>query len=108
MDGLYKAARSAGAVGGKLMGAGGGGFMVLFVPPDKQRAVRDTFAQLLHVPFQLEFSGSQIVFCDQELDYSIAERDRDQRPLQAFRELDLTAGRTAAGDGMKDGRKRSG
>lgn len=89
VDGLYQAARSAGAVGGKLMGAGGGGFMVLFVPPERQAAVREKFSRLLHVPFKLEFSGSQIVFCDQELDYSTAERDRDQRPLQAFRELDL-------------------
>jgi D-glycero-alpha-D-manno-heptose-7-phosphate kinase len=90
VDGFYQAARSAGAVGGKLMGAGGGGFMVLFVPPARQRAVRDAFAKLLHVPFNLEFSGSQIVFCDHELDYSHAERDRDSRTVDAFRELDLS------------------
>ena len=101
VDGLYQAARSAGAIGGKLMGAGGGGFMVLFVPPAKQAAVREAFAKLLHVPFSLEFSGSHIVFCDHELDYSHVERDRDTRPLQAFRELDLSGPA-----GSKDGRKR--
>lgn len=90
IDSFYETARSAGAIGGKLMGAGGGGFMVLFVPPAKQRAVREAFTRLLHVPFSLEFSGSQIVFYDHELDYSHAERDRDQRPVQAFRELDLS------------------
>lgn len=94
VDGLYEAARSAGAIGGKLMGAGGGGFMVLFVPPDRRRAVRETLTKLLHVPFKLEFSGSQIVFCDQELDYSTAELDRAQRSVEAFRELDLSAGTT--------------
>jgi D-glycero-alpha-D-manno-heptose-7-phosphate kinase len=97
VDGYYQAARTAGAIGGKLMGAGGGGFMVLFVPPSRQAAVRETFSRLLHVPFNLEFSGSQIVFCDHELDYSHVERDRDQRPLQAFRELDLNAGAVAKG-----------
>jgi D-glycero-alpha-D-manno-heptose-7-phosphate kinase len=100
VDAMYQAARSAGAIGGKLMGAGGGGFMVLFVPPSKQNAVRETLAKLLHVPFSLEFQGSHIVFCDHELDYSHVERDRDQRPVQAFRELDLSA----AADGGKGGR----
>jgi D-glycero-alpha-D-manno-heptose-7-phosphate kinase len=104
VDALYQAARSIGAVGGKLMGAGGGGFMVLFVPPDRQKAVRDRFAALLHVPFKLEFSGSQIVLCDQELDYSSAERERDLRPVQAFRELDL--GSVPLSDaGRHDGRQ---
>jgi hypothetical protein len=66
--------------------------------------VRDKFAELLHVPFRLEFSGSQIVFCDQELDYSSAERERDLRPVQAFRELDL--GSVPLSDaGRHDGRQ---
>ena len=58
---LYEAARHAGALGGKLLGAGGGGFMLLYVPPEKQQAVRDALAGLLETPFLFEFSGSQLV-----------------------------------------------
>lgn len=61
IDRIYGEARKAGAIGGKLLGAGGGGFMLLFVPPEKQRAVRERLAKLVHVPFDFEMSGSRIV-----------------------------------------------
>jgi len=61
IDRIYAAAREAGAIGGKLLGAGGGGFMLLFVPPDRQAAVRERLSKLVHVPFQFEMSGSRIV-----------------------------------------------
>lgn len=61
IDGLYARAREAGAIGGKLMGAGGGGFMVLFAPPDMQDAIRAALANFVHVPFAFESMGSQIV-----------------------------------------------
>jgi D-glycero-alpha-D-manno-heptose-7-phosphate kinase len=64
IDGIYEAARRAGALGGKLLGAGGGGFMVLWVPPERQAAVRAALKELLHVPFRFEPSGSQIIFYD--------------------------------------------
>src|SRR5205823_4888715 len=51
VDGLYTTSRAAGALGGKLTGAGGGGFLLLFVPPDRQAAVREALSQLIHVPF---------------------------------------------------------
>lgn len=62
IDGMYEAARSAGALGGKLLGAGGGGFMLLFVEPEKQPAVLERLKGLLHVPFRFESGGSQIIF----------------------------------------------
>jgi len=62
IDAMYETARKAGATGGKITGAGGGGFLLLFVEPDRQAAVRRALAHLLHVPFDLDHSGSQIIF----------------------------------------------
>lgn len=87
VDGLYEAARAAGALGGKLLGAGGGGFILLFVPPEKQKAVRNHLNKLIHVPFEFEFSGSQIIFFDPQEDYSEQERVRAAQQIQAFRDL---------------------
>ncbi len=88
VDGIYAQALSAGAVGGKLTGAGGGGFMLLFVPPEKRNKVKETLAGLIHVPFKFEFSGSQIIFYDPEADYSAEEGIRAEQGVHAFRELD--------------------
>ena len=51
-----------GALGGKLLGAGGGGFMLLYVPKVKQTAVRQALAAYREVDFAFEAAGSQIVF----------------------------------------------
>lgn len=69
IDDLYGRALSAGAIGGKLMGAGGGGFLLLFVPPARQARVRKEFNKLIHVPFKFEHQGSQIIYFDQQEDY---------------------------------------
>ncbi|MGE3840414.1 MAG: kinase [Vicinamibacterales bacterium] len=69
IDDMYDAARRAGAVGGKLTGAGGGGFLLLFVPPERQARVREALPSLLHVPFKFEFSGSQIIFFTPDVTY---------------------------------------
>ena len=61
VDDMYEVALKAGAIGGKLCGAGGGGFMLLFVPPRKQRQVRKALDNFLHVPFSFETLGSQII-----------------------------------------------
>ena len=61
VDKIYEAARDAGAVGGKLLGAGGGGFMLLFVEPDKQAAVADRLSNLVRVDFGIDDVGSKIV-----------------------------------------------
>jgi len=62
IDALYDTARKAGAIGGKLLGAGGGGFMLLFVRPEKWAAVREALRDLIYVPFKFEDSGSQIIY----------------------------------------------
>lgn len=61
IDRIYAQAREAGAIGGKLLGAGGGGFMLLFVPPERQQAVRARLSRFVHVPFRFDASGSRIV-----------------------------------------------
>lgn len=70
IDEIYEKSLSAGAVGGKLIGAGGGGFLVLFVPPRNQRKVRKSLKKLIYVPFKFEYLGSQIIFYDTQEDYS--------------------------------------
>lgn len=62
IDGIYEDARSAGALGGKLLGAGGGGFMLFFVEPKKQARVRTRLRKLLEVPFAFEHFGSQLIY----------------------------------------------
>ncbi len=62
IDQIYEEARRAGAVGGKLLGAGGGGFVLLLVEPGKQQKVKDVLQKLLLVPFQFENTGTQVVF----------------------------------------------
>jgi len=62
IDSLYDRARNAGAIGGKLLGAGGGGFLLLFVAPSVQATVRAELSELIHVPFNFESSGSQIIY----------------------------------------------
>jgi len=62
IDDMYESARKAGAIGGKITGAGGGGFLLLYVEPDRQTAVRKALGSLLHVPFDLDHAGSQIIF----------------------------------------------
>jgi len=64
VDRIYAAARAAGALGGKLLGAGGGGFMLLFAEPEDQARIRSALGSLLEIPFEFEFSGSQIIFFD--------------------------------------------
>jgi len=76
VDGLYAAALDAGAIGGKLTGAGGGGFLLLFVPPERRVAVREALGNLIHVPFRFEFSGSQIIHFDPEEDYTTQDAER--------------------------------
>jgi D-glycero-alpha-D-manno-heptose-7-phosphate kinase len=87
IDEIYDQALSAGAIGGKLAGAGGGGFLLLFVPPDRQPEVRENLNKLIYVPFKFEFSGSQIIFCDRQEDYSAEEQARANQSIQPFQEL---------------------
>jgi len=62
VDELYDRARAAGAVGGMITGAGGGGFLLLFAAPSSQNSVREALAKNIYVPFKFEYGGSQIIF----------------------------------------------
>ena len=61
IDAIYDAALEAGATGGKLLGAGGGGFMLFYVEPEKQTKVRERLNTLIHVDFDIDNAGSKIV-----------------------------------------------
>ncbi|MBI4180945.1 MAG: kinase [Chloroflexi bacterium] len=69
IDAIYDRAICAGATGGKLLGAGGGGFILLFVSPELQARVKENLNGLLHVPFRFENLGSQIIFYEPDLFY---------------------------------------
>jgi D-glycero-alpha-D-manno-heptose-7-phosphate kinase len=69
IDFTYEKAIAAGALGGKLLGAGSGGFMLFFVEPELQPKVRESLSTLLHVPFRFENQGSQIIFFEPDTPY---------------------------------------
>jgi D-glycero-alpha-D-manno-heptose-7-phosphate kinase len=64
VDEIYRIARENGAIGGKLLGAGAKGFMLFFVPPEKQAAVRRALERFVWVPFQFETEGSATIYGD--------------------------------------------
>lgn len=61
IDSLYTKGIKAGALGGKLLGAGGGGFLVFYVQPEKQRFVREAMKELMYIPFRFENGGTRII-----------------------------------------------
>lgn len=61
VDNIYEIALRNGAIGGKLLGAGGGGFLLFYCPPEQQHKLRAALANLLCIPFKFDFNGSQIV-----------------------------------------------
>ncbi|MCP4653307.1 MAG: kinase [Candidatus Omnitrophica bacterium] len=66
VDQAYSTALSAGALGGKLLGAGGGGFMLIFSKPELREKIKEKLKPLLYVPFRFENLGSQIIFYNQD------------------------------------------
>ena len=66
LDSIYGTALKSGALGGKVLGAGDGGFILIFAEPDRRREVRDALYDLLYVPFEFESQGSQIVYYAQD------------------------------------------
>lgn len=61
IDELYEKGMAAGALGGKLLGAGGGGFLVFYVQPEKQDAVRWAMRDLMYIPFEFEDGGTRVI-----------------------------------------------
>jgi D-glycero-alpha-D-manno-heptose-7-phosphate kinase len=66
LDAIYDAGLDAGALGGKLLGAGGGGFMLFYVPPERREALRSRLRKLLCIPFGFSDRGSQVVVYEPE------------------------------------------
>ena len=62
IDLIYKKAKSHGALGGKLLGAGGGGFLLFYVPKSKQHEFKKKMNFLLNIPFKFSNNGSEIIF----------------------------------------------
>ena len=61
IDSLYEKGIQAGALGGKLLGAGGGGFLVFYVEPEKQQQVKQAMENLMYIPFKFEDGGTQVI-----------------------------------------------
>ena len=74
IDSIYEEGIKAGALGGKLLGAGGGGFFVFYVQPDKQEAVRNALKDLMYIPFSFEDGGTRVIHYAPET-YEPAEQE---------------------------------
>lgn len=61
IDELYEKGIKAGAIGGKLLGAGGGGFLLFYVQPERQSAVKESMKDLLYIPFKFENGGTRVI-----------------------------------------------
>jgi len=62
IDEIYETGIRAGAVGGKVCGAGGGGFIVFFVPPENKEKVKEKLKNFLYVPFRFENIGTHVIY----------------------------------------------
>jgi D-glycero-alpha-D-manno-heptose-7-phosphate kinase len=67
IDGLYAKGIEAGAIGGKLLGAGGGGFLVFYVQPENQENVREAMKDLMYIPFKFEDGGTRVIHYTPEM-----------------------------------------
>ena len=67
IDTIYEAGKKAGALGGKLLGAGGGGFMLFFVPPERKESVQKELNGFLHIPFHFDNEGSRVIYTQESL-----------------------------------------
>lgn len=61
IDAVYEKGMQAGALGGKLLGAGGGGFLVFYVQPERQQIVREAMKNLMYIPFRFEDGGTRVI-----------------------------------------------
>lgn len=82
IDYIYNKAMDAGSLGGKILGAGGGGFILFFAEPKKHEKIKESLSDLLHVPFNINNNGSQIIFFDQHKYSQSSKIRRDYSYLQ--------------------------
>ena len=78
LDEIYDKAKKAGAIGGKLMGSGGGGFFVFYVPEVKQPAVRSALSHLMNIPFKFDDKGASVLYYQPE-DFVFSESNQKER-----------------------------
>lgn len=78
IDAWYDAARSAGALGGKLLGAGGGGFLLLYAEKEHHEKICSVLSELVEVPFKFETEGTSVLYFDPE-DWELTEHARNCR-----------------------------
>jgi D-glycero-alpha-D-manno-heptose-7-phosphate kinase len=90
IDDHYEAARKAGAYGGKLLGAGGGGFLLIFAVPQYHATIKNRLNHLLEIPFRFESSGSQVIFYERQIDYSQKDKARLSQELRPFTEAPIS------------------
>lgn len=83
VDEIYARALKAGALGGKLLGAGGGGFMLFFAKPEQHESIKQALSDLLYVPFEFEAAGSSVVFYSPTTYSADTFTRRDFRHLQS-------------------------
>lgn len=82
IDEIYELGRRHGAIGGKLLGAGGGGFMLFFAPPAAHARLRQVLRDLIYVPIRFAFEGSRVIFFEPEEDFEELDRTRNQQTLR--------------------------
>jgi D-glycero-alpha-D-manno-heptose-7-phosphate kinase len=92
VDEIYAEARRAGARGGKLLGAGGGGFVLFYVPAECQDQLKERMRGLIWVPFKFDTGGSQIIFYSPEQDYAALDQARSESPGRQFQEAFAAGG----------------
>lgn len=73
IDALYEKGIASGALGGKLLGAGGGGFLLFYVRPEKQDAVKEAMRDLMYIPFKFENGGTKVIHYSPE-EYEVSEK----------------------------------
>lgn len=99
IDALYEKAVRAGALGGKLLGAGGGGFLVFYVQPEKRDAVKKAMKDVLHIPFEFETAGTRVIHYSPESYIPLQKPDK-QYPIREMRR-NGTAGRYRFSEGQR-------
>ena len=88
LNDIYDEGIKAGALGGKLLGAGAGGFMLFYAPEINQKKIKSKLKSLLHIPFKFENNGSQIIFKHEFKRYDREELDRDNFKQNYFKDID--------------------